>query len=118
MLPNHLRTGLPSQTEEPSVDAFLQQMYETFVQTRAYLDEAQDRMQRQENKKKRDHTIAPGDQVLLSTQFLKVQGKSLTKLAPLWTGPYEVLSLIGRNAVRLKVPGHLHIHDISPILPP
>ena len=45
VLPNHLRTGLPSQTEEPSVDAFLQQMYETFVLTRAYLDEAQDRMQ-------------------------------------------------------------------------
>ena len=56
-----------------------------------------------------DYTI--GQQVWLATENLWLTCAS-QKLTERWLGPYTIISLVGSDAIKLKLPRSLQIHPI------
>jgi hypothetical protein len=56
-------------------------------------------------------TYTKGEKAWLSTKNLKLQ-QPAKKFSAEWTGPYEILELVGERAVRLKIPRSWSIHNV------
>ena len=60
-------------------------------------------------------TYCVGDQVMLSTASYKdafSRTRPSLKLLPRFIGPFKILELIGKNAVRLNLPNTMHVHPV------
>ena len=68
-------------------------------------------MARVANRARREMQFEAGDQVWLATKHLPLRTGS-RKLAAVYTGPFEVLDVIGPVAYRLKLPDSWGIHDV------
>jgi hypothetical protein len=80
------------------------------------IKEAQDYQAKYANRRRRDVKFEVGDMVKLSNKFAlpyNVRQRPKFKLQHQYTGPYEVLQCIGKNAYRLKLPTTLsRVHDV------
>ena len=67
-----------------------------------YMEVAQARQATYANTKRKALPLKIGDEVLLATNRLKMNGESFKKLQPRWIGPFVVTKVINSNAVRIN----------------
>jgi hypothetical protein len=65
---------------------------------------AQERMRAYANQSRREVSYEPGDHVMLRSKNLRFKAKGSKKLMPKWIGPFEVIRMVGKAAVELKLP--------------
>ena len=68
-------------------------------------------MARVANRARRDMSHEVGEQVWLATKNLPLK-VGTRKLAAIYTGPFEILEIIGPVAYRLRLPDDWNIHDV------
>lgn len=69
--------------------------------------------------KYKPHSYKPGDELWISKSLFKdAYSKSQVsdKLSAKRFGPFKVLELIGKNAVRLELPDHVKIHEVVNVM--
>ena len=68
------------------------------------------------DKKHKAVKYMPGDKARISTKYFDYKGTP-GKLKPAWTKPFEVVKMIGNNAVELKLEEPYHLrHPVFPVL--
>ena len=81
-------------------------------QARASLQEAAQRQRVRNALLTRPHEYAVGDEVLLSTENIALRLPS-RKLSPKFVGPFRIVELRGKNAVKIKPTGRFRaLHDV------
>lgn len=74
---------------------------------------AQQRQSHYADEHRRHVTFAVGDQVLLSTEHLKMRGAvGSPKFASKYIGPFKIKRVVGDNAYELDLPEQLQIHPV------
>ena len=77
------------------------------------MEAAQQRMKAREDQRRREVSYKPGDMVLLSTKNISQPGPGVKKLKPLFMGPFEVIDMVGKAAVKLRLPSQWkRIHNV------
>jgi len=81
---------------------------------RACMEAAQQRMKAREDQRRRELSYKPEDMVLLSTKNISQPGHGAKKLKPLFMGPFKVIDMVGKAAVKpLRLPSlRKRIHDV------
>ena len=98
----------------PAAKDFLATLNHALASARTHLTQAQEAQKRAADKRRRPHTIAVGDQVLLSTRNLSLKDTGQTpKLQPRFIGPFKVTAQVNPNAYRLELPPQYHrLHPV------
>jgi ribonuclease HI len=96
----------------PSIQTVHEQMQWTLHRVKRLLQGAQDRQKFYADARRRPHTFAAGNYVLLNTKNLRLHGKGVRKLFPKFIGPFLISDMIGENAARLKLPSDWSIHPV------
>jgi len=97
----------------PKAHDFVQGIEQAVRRAKQELRAMQDRMIARANAHRRDVLYSPGDRVLLSTRNLNIPGPGLRKLKPTYMGPYPVEYMVGKVAVKLRLPPDWsRIHDV------
>lgn len=76
------------------------------------LDSSQQAMIKTANRRRRAVEYAVGDLVWLKTDHLHLPSTESRKLAPKWVGPFPIVQVIGRNAMKLQLPSHWRLHPV------
>ena len=94
-----------AESKNAAADAFLRQLEEDVAHALENLQRAQDRQKRYADRRRRDLELQVGDEVLLSTRNLLVQGaaRGSSKLGPLYCGPFKILEKY-TAAYKLELP--------------
>lgn len=81
---------------------------------RANIEKAQSRQASYANQHRRDVTFNVGDQVLLSTEHLRLVGadKRTPKFTYKYIGPFKIKRVVSSNAYELDLPPQLQIHPV------
>jgi hypothetical protein len=81
---------------------------------RAHIETAQKRQAKYADQRRREVQFAVGDQVLLSTEHLRMLGadKRTPKFTFKYFGPFKVKRVVGANAYELDLPATLRIHPV------
>jgi len=116
----HPRTPLTSWqavvSRVPAATEFRQRIADALTQANACLLRAQAAMKVTADKRRRPAPIYRiGDEVLLSTRHLNFkgfQGTHARKLLPRFVGPFQVVALVGKNAVKLALLKDMGIHPV------
>lgn len=95
----------------PAAEARWKRMSAAWTKVRGKLQEGQRRMATSADRHRRELSFSVGDQVLLSTQHLKIADPLYNaKLAHLYCGPFRITKVINANAYELELPDHMRIH--------
>ncbi len=76
------------------------------------MESARQRMQYQEEHKRKPVTFAEGDQVSLKSKHLGIHTLPSRKLFPLWLGPFTVSKVINPAAYQLELPHFWKAHNV------
>jgi hypothetical protein len=100
--------------KNPTVIDRIRQMKLNLDQARSCIESSQKRQSEYANQHRRHITFAVGDQVLLSTEHLKMIGddKRTPKLTFKYIGPFKVKRIVNKNAYELELPPQLRIHPV------
>ena len=108
----------------PKAHDFVQGIEKAVKRARRELQAAQNRMVMRENARRRDVSYEPGELVLLSTKNLNQPGPGVRKLKPSYLGPFEVQGMVGKVAVKLRLPlawsrvhNVFHVNLVKPYKP-
>ena len=97
----------------PEAAERIQRLREDIEQARASIEKAQRRQGRYVDRHRRAVTFAVGEQVLLSTEHLKLAGSNRTaKFTFRYIGPFRVKRVVGANAYELELPPNMQIHPV------
>ena len=94
----------------PHADKVFQRISHLIAMAKKHLLAAQSRQKAYADTKRQDVTFIVGDQVLLSTENLRLQGSR--KLLPRFVGPFTVTKVVGKHAYQLELPPHMRIHSV------
>ena len=103
----------------PAVNKFIGKWSEQLKRARLCMQAAQQRMQQQANKKRREAPqFVPGDLVLIAVKHFRMRHGLTPKLSPRFLGPFEIEKEIGpsRLSYRVKLPAALsRVHPVFPV---
>jgi hypothetical protein len=103
--------ALPSVTNE-SVAQLLQQLHKDIDEAGKNIVDARDKQVHYANQHRRDFVFKEGEEVLLSTQNLKLPKNLTHKLASRYTGPFSIIEVVGPAAYKLELPSRWKIHNV------
>ena len=103
---------IPKQSKVPAVEEFIASMQHALSTAKSALYAAQQRQKSYADRRLRPEEFQPGDQVMLSTQNIRLKMPGTPKLMPKWLGPLTVTDRINSVAYRLALPKSLRIHDV------
>lgn len=106
---------IPGITQVAAVDTYLKERSIVLRDLKRNLRLAQERMQVQANKHRREMEFQVGDYVYLKLQPYRqtsVAFRSSLKLSPCFYGPFEILEKINSVAFRLRLPENAKIHSM------
>jgi len=113
LTPATLDMPRPDRLRSQAAADFISKMNQDLAAAKASLERAQERQARYANTKRREESFEEGDQVLLSTDNLKLRSDGpATKFNPRWCGPFKILEKIGQVAYRLDLPSTMRIHPV------
>lgn len=102
-------------TNNPEAAARIKRLHQDLQRARSNIEVAQHRQARYLDAHRRDVVFQVGDQVLLSTEHLKMTGVAATR-SPKFTykyiGPFKVKRVVNANAYELDLPPQLQIHPV------
>lgn len=75
------------------------------------LANAQQRMKKYADRRRRPHSFQAGDQVFLSRKNIKSQ-RPCPKLDAKFIGPFQILAMVSENAAELRLPPKCRIHPV------
>ncbi|MFZ3192018.1 MAG: DDE-type integrase/transposase/recombinase, partial [Moraxellaceae bacterium] len=91
----------------------IQQLAEDLSQAKKNIEKAQQRQAHYADEHRRHVLFAVGDQVLISTEHLKMKSAvGSPKFASKYIGPFTVKRVVGNNAYELDLPIQLQIHPV------
>jgi len=102
----------PHTCKVPSVDEFITNLRKNLESAKAALHAAQQRQKYYADTKRRPAHFSVGDEVMLSTQNLKLRLPGTPKLMPKWVGPLKVIERVNQVAYRLELPPTLRVHGV------
>lgn len=73
---------------------------------------AQQRMQAQANRKRRDHPFKVGDKVFLAVRQNQLPPGLSPKLSAKFSGPFPIVAAVGSHAFKLDLPSTVNIHPV------
>ncbi|GMI95803.1 hypothetical protein HRI_003249600 [Hibiscus trionum] len=98
-----------------AVDRDLQHREAAIQMLKFHLKRAQDRMESQADKGRRECEFQVGDWVFLKLQPYRQQTvvhMNCQKLAPKWFEPFQIIARIGKVAYKLKLPDDSKVHPV------
>ncbi len=113
-LPVDTRLGTGLVSTNPAVGDLGTRLREVWDTARKQIEKSQQRQKRNADESRRKEEFKVGDQVMLSTEELRLIGsKELmrsVKFLPKYIGPFRVISVRNRNAYKLELPPKFEIH--------
>ena len=101
-------------TSIPAASTFLSDIDTTLRKAKSNLLAAQQRQKAYADQSRAEIIFSPGEQVIFSTKNLKFKhptnAKLARKLLPRFIGPFSVVQMVGKAAVRLQLPPNYRIH--------
>lgn len=99
---------------ETEAEAMVQEYRQALQDVRAHIAAAKKIQAECANKSRKEHVFQVGDKVWVETKFLKAaQTGTKRKLDPAWSGPFDVVEVVSRNAYRIGgYPAHWRIHSV------
>jgi hypothetical protein len=99
-------------TNNPEAAARIRSLHADLARAHENLERAQQRQARYANQHRRDVTFQVGDQVLLSTEHLKMLGseRRTPKFTFRYLGPFKVKRVVNANSYELDLPPTMKIH--------
>ncbi len=100
-------------TDVDAVDTFIDSIRLRMQETHDNLVEAQERQRGRHNAGRRDVHFKPGDKVLIAGSHVQSdyeKERPSRKLGAKYTGPFEVVKAVGKNAYELKLPAGARNH--------
>lgn len=88
----------------PEASAFSKHITQCIERAKQQMAKAQERMRAYANQSRREVSYEPGDHVMLRSKNLRLKAKGSKKLMPKWLGPFEVIRMVGKAAVELRLP--------------
>ena len=107
---NHLSET--NDIEEPQLRETLQDLVLTHQRVKILMQSARDKQKFYADQKRRPLHFEVGDQVLLSTKNLTLQGMGPRKLYPRFIGPFPIAQTIGASACKLTLPDGWRMHPV------
>jgi hypothetical protein len=102
---------IPSIRNE-SVADLMKQLHESISEAKKNMQDARDKQTHYANQHRRDFVFKQGEEVLLSTQNLKLPKNLTHKLASRYTGPFTITGVVGPAAYKLELPAAWKIHNV------
>ena len=99
------------QTNIEGVMSFTTRLQNDFAAAKMQLDRAQQQMKHAADQRRRTVDYKEGDQVLLSTRYLRFKNCP-RKLQRRFVGPFPILQRIGRAAYKLQLPERWSTHPV------
>jgi hypothetical protein len=101
-------------TNNPEAATRIRRLHDDLARAHENLERAQQRQARYANQHRRDVTFKVGDQVLLSTEHLKMLGseKRTPKFTFRYLGPFKIKRVVNANAYELDLPPTMQIHPV------
>ena len=96
----------------PAAQELAASIGEALRQATGSLINSQLQQARAANRRRREVEFAVGDEVLLSTRNLKMNGRTVPKLGPRFLGPYKIIAKTSPVNYRLDLPQQLTIHNL------
>jgi hypothetical protein len=99
-------------TNNPEAAARIRRLHADLARAHENLERAQQRQAHYANQHRRDVTFKVGDQVLLSTEHLKMLGseRRTPKFTFRYLGPFKVKRVVNANSYELDLPPTMQIH--------
>jgi len=98
--------------DAPYISNLTNRMQDLVQRTKKELADAQQRQKHYYDLRKREVEFKVGEQVLLSTKNLSLKVSGVRKLMPCYIGPFPITQVINPNAMKLKLPDSLKVHDV------
>jgi len=102
--------GFAINSNLPRVNELLANFQEVWRSTHDNLKKAQVQQKLHADKARGDTTFVEGDQVMLATTNLKLDGYPINKLKPRWLGPFTIIEKVSDVVYRLQLPDSMKIH--------
>lgn len=100
-------------SRNPEAQERVRVLREAWQRAKGAIAKAQGRQSHYANQHRREVQFSVGDQVLLSTEHLKLVGDNRTaKFAHRFLGPFRVKRVVGANACELELPPGMQIHPV------
>jgi len=99
---------------QPDAAQRIQQLHRDLELAKEHLLKAQQRQATHADRHRREVSFKVGDEVLLSTAHLKLQGGGdrTAKFAYKFIGPFKIKRVVNSNAYELELPRQLQIHPV------
>jgi hypothetical protein len=104
-----------TQSDSPAAKQFAKNIQIAVDRARSCMQAAQHRQKVLADEHRRDATYQPGDLVLLQAKNFRFAAPGAKKLHPKFIGPFTVERMVGKTAVKLRLPSYGNwdrIHDV------
>lgn len=96
----------------PEAAGRIQRLHNDLRHAHGHILRAQQRQAQNADEHRRDVTFAVGDEVLLSTDHLRMVVQGTPKFVAKYIGPFKVTRVVGDNAYELDLPPTMQIHPV------
>ena len=96
----------------PSATYTVESWQSSITKATRILQATQDRQKHFADSKRTPLTYTTSDYCLLSSKHLTIVTTGVPKLLPRYLGPFKVLKMVGKAAVKLDLPAHWKIHNV------
>ena len=113
VVPSSLLTASTLSTTQESVSERVTRLKDAIHHAQEQLKAAQFRMKRQADKTRREVQLKLGEEVVLSTKYLRTYAEHLpVKLRRRWVGPFRINKIVSSVAYGVDLPANWHIHPV------
>jgi hypothetical protein len=92
--------------------AFVDKMNHLVTQTKKAMQSAQAKYKHYADTQRKDIKVKEGQMVLLSTKNMTLKDLGTKKFLPKFIGPFKIVKVINKVAVKLELPEHMQIHNV------